>query len=220
MIKYVYIRSQCTGFFFQEQTITSLYILDKHKLKLKFQHIQMYEFFFLFCAFSFGHCIVCPPSSGYPFGIFWSLYCLSFFDIRFLITPMVSFGHCVVCHSSTYGFWLPLWYHLTIVLSVLLRHTASNYSFHIIWPLCCLSFFDIRFLVTLWYHLAIVLSVLLRNTTSNYSFHIIWPLCCLSFFDTRFLVTSFISFGYCVVCHSSVSGYPFWYLQAFRTFIL
>ena len=220
MIKYVYIRSQCTGFFFQEQTITSLYILDKHKLKLKFQHIQMYEFFFLFCAFSFGHCIVCPPSSGYPFGIFWSLYCLSFFDIRFLITPMVSFGHCVVCHSSTYGFWLPLWYHLTIVLSVLLRHTASNYSFHIIWPLCCLSFFDTRFLVTLWYHLAIVLSVLLRNTTSNYSFHIIWPLCCLSFFDTRFLVTSFISFGYCVVCHSSVSGYPFWYLQAFRTFIL
>ena len=220
MIKYVYIRSQCTGFFFQEQTITSLYILDKHKLKLKFQHIQMYEFFFLFCAFSFGHCIGCPPSSGYPFGIFWSLYCLSFFDIRFLITPMVSFGHCVVCHSSTYGFWLPLWYHLTIVLSVLLRHTASNYSFHIIWPLCCLSFFDTRFLVTLWYHLAIVLSVLLRNTTSNYSFHIIWPLCCLSFFDTRFLVTSFISFGYCVVCHSSVSGYPFWYLQAFRTFIL
>ena len=220
MIKYVYIRSQCTGFFFQEQTITSLYILDKHKLKLKFQHIQMYEFFFLFCAFSFGHCIVCPPSSGYPFGIFWSLYCLSFFDIRFLITPMVSFGHCVVCHSSQYGFWLPLWYHLTIVLSVLLRHTASNYSFHIIWPLCCLSFFDTRFLVTLWYHLAIVLSVLLRNTASNYSFHIIWPLCCLSFFDTRFLVTSFISFGYCVVCHSSVSGYPFWYLQAFRTFIL
>ena len=220
MIKYVYIRSQCTGFFFQEQTITSLYILDKHKLKLKFQHIQMYEFFFLFCAFSFGHCIVCPPSSGYPFGIFWSLYCLSFFDIRFLITLMVSFGHCVVCHSSTYGFWLPLWYHLTIVLSVLLRHTASNYSFHIIWPLCCLSFFDTRFLVTLWYHLAIVLSVLLRNTTSNYSFHIIWPLCCLSFFDTRFLVTSFISFGYCVVCHSTVSGYPFWYLQAFRTFIL
>jgi hypothetical protein len=147
MIKYVYIRSQCTGFFFQEQTITSLYILDKHKLKLKFQHIQMYEFFFLFCAFSFGHCIVSPPSSGYPFGIFWSLYCLSFFDVRFLITPMVSFGHCVVCHSSQYGFWLPLWYHLTIVLSVLL-HTASNYSFHILWPLCCLSFFDIRFLIT------------------------------------------------------------------------
>ena len=147
MIKYVYIRSQCTGFFFQEQTITSLYILDKHKLKLKFQHIQMYEFFFLFCAFSFGHCIVCPPSSGYPFGIFWSLYCLSFFDVRFLITPMVSFGHCVVCHSSQYGFWLPLWYHLTIVLSVL-RHTASNYSFHILWPLCCLSFFNIRFLIT------------------------------------------------------------------------
>ena len=25
-----------------------------------------------------------------------------------------SFGHCVVCSSSIYGFWLPLWYLLTL----------------------------------------------------------------------------------------------------------
>jgi hypothetical protein len=52
-----------------------------------------------FCPFSFGHCIVCPSitASDYPFGIFWPLYCLSF----------------------NYGFWLPLWYLLAIVLSVL-----------------------------------------------------------------------------------------------------
>jgi hypothetical protein len=37
--------------------------------------------------------------SHYPFGIFWSLCCLFFFDLRILITPLVSFGHCVVCSS-------------------------------------------------------------------------------------------------------------------------
>jgi hypothetical protein len=63
----------------------------------------------------------------YPFGIFWSLCCLPFFDLRLLITPLVSFGHCVVCSSSIYGFWLPLWY---------------------LWSLCCLSFFDLRLLIT------------------------------------------------------------------------
>jgi hypothetical protein len=40
---------------------------------------------------------------------------------------LVSFGHCVVCSSSIYGFWLPLWYLLAIVLSVLLRYTDYNY---------------------------------------------------------------------------------------------
>jgi hypothetical protein len=51
---------------------------------------------------SFGHCVVCSSlftASDYPFGIFWLLCCLFFF---------------------IYGFWLPLWYLLAIVLSVLL----------------------------------------------------------------------------------------------------
>jgi hypothetical protein len=63
---------------------------------------------------SFGHCITCSslisgfwlpiwyllaivlhvrlwyPASDYPFGIFWPLYCMSVFDIRLLITPLVS----------------------------------------------------------------------------------------------------------------------------------
>jgi hypothetical protein len=112
-----------------------------------------------FCTFSFGHCVVCSSSmygfwlplwyllvivlyvplrctdSDYPFGIFWSLCCLFLFDVRILITPLVSFGHCVVCSSSMYGFWLPLWYLLAIVLSVLLRCTDSDYPFGIFWPL-------------------------------------------------------------------------------------
>jgi hypothetical protein len=142
------------------------------------------------------------------------LSCLSFFDILILITPLVSFGHCIVCPSSIYGFWLPLWYLLAIVLSVLLRYTDSDYQFGIFWPLCYLSFFDIRILITplvsfnhcvvcpssiygfwlpLWYLLAIVLSVLLRYTDSDYPSGIFWPLCCLSFFDIRILITNLVS---------------------------
>ena len=114
---------------------------------------------------SFGHCIVCPSiygfwlplwylfpivlslllfmASDYPFGILWSLYCLSY--LRLPITPLVSFGHCIVC-PSIYGFWLPLWYLVAIVLSVLL-FTASDYPFGILWPLYCLSFY-LRLLIT------------------------------------------------------------------------
>jgi hypothetical protein len=65
------------------------------------------------------------------FGILWSLCCLSFLDLWILITPLVSSDHCVVCPSSIYGFWLPLWYLLAIVLSVLLRFTDSDYPFGI-----------------------------------------------------------------------------------------
>ena len=157
-------------------------------------------------------------ASDYPFGIFWSLCCLSF-NLRLLITPLVSFGHCVVCPSSIYGFWLPLWYLLVIVLSVL-RFTASDYPFGIFWSLCCLSF-DLRLLITplvsfghcvvcpsiygfwlpLWYLLVIVLSVLLRFAASDYPFGIFWSLCCLSF-DLRLLITPLVSFGHCVVCPS------------------
>jgi hypothetical protein len=38
--------------------------------------------------------------SDYPYGIYWPLYCLSFFELLILIAPMVSIGHCVVCSSS------------------------------------------------------------------------------------------------------------------------
>ena len=210
---------------------------------------------FVLCTFSFGHCVVCHSSiyvfwlllwyllvivlsvflrytySDYSFGIFWSLCCLYFFDIRILITPLVSFGHCVVCISLIYVFWLLLWYLLVIVLSVFLRYTYSDYSFGIFWSLCCLYFFDIRILITplvsfghcvvcisliyvfwllLWYLLVIVLSVFLWYTYSDYSFGIFWSLCCLYFFDIRILITPLVSFGHCVVCISSI--YVFWLL--------
>jgi hypothetical protein len=108
-----------------------------------------------FCRLSFCHCIVCPFSihgfwlplwylltivlsvffrftaSDYPFGIFWPLYCQSSFDSRLLITPLVYFDHCIVSLLSIHGFWLPLWYILTIVVSVFFRFTASDYPFGI-----------------------------------------------------------------------------------------
>jgi hypothetical protein len=101
-----------------------------------------------FWTFCFDYCIVCSliyvfwlplwyllvivlsvlwfKSSGYPFGICWSLYCL-FFDLCLLVTHLVSFGHCIVC-SLIYVFWLPIWYLLVIVLSVL-RFTSSGYHY-------------------------------------------------------------------------------------------
>ena len=53
-----------------------------------------------FCTFSFGHCFVSSSwYSDYLFGIFWPLFCLFFL---------------------IFGFGLPLWYLLAIVLSILL----------------------------------------------------------------------------------------------------
>ena len=131
--------------------------------------------------------ILLSTDSDYPFGILWPLCCLSFYYLRILITPLVSYGilwllcclsfyylqilitllvscgHCVVYHSTIYGFRLPLWYLMAIVLSIILLSTDSDYPFGILWPLCCLSFYYLRILIT--------------------------PL---------------VSYGYCVVCHSTI----------------
>ena len=180
---------------------------------------------------SCGHCIVCPSSiydfwlpfwypvaivlsvlprftsSDYPFGIFWPLFCLSFPDLRLLITPLVSCGHCIVCPSSIYDFWLPFWYLLAIVLSVLPRFTTSDYPFGILWPLYCLSFLDLRLLITPLVSCGHCIFVLPRFTIFNYPFGILWPLYCLSFLDLRLLITPLVSCGHCIVCPSSILYY-------------
>jgi hypothetical protein len=117
----------------------------------------------------------------------WSLVLYVCFVDRCLSFCTFSFGHCVVCSSLLYGLWLPFWYLLAIVLSVLLRYTDYDYLFDIFWPLCCLFLFAIRIMITslvsfghcvvcssslygFWLPLclAIVLSVLLRYTDSDY----------------------------------------------------
>jgi hypothetical protein len=215
---------------------------------------------------SIGHCIVCPSSiywfwlaiwyllpivlsvlwltdSDCPYGICWPLYCLSLFDLRILITPMVSIGHCIVFPPSIYWFWLPLWYLLAIVLSVILRVTDSHSPYGIYWPLRCLFFFDLLILITLmvyighcivcsssiygfwlplWYLLAIVLSVLLRFTDYDCPYGIYWPLYCLIFFDLLILITPMIYIGHCIVRPSSIYWFwlRLWYILAFVLFVL
>jgi hypothetical protein len=81
---------------------------------------------------SCGHYTVCPirlTASDYPFGILWPLYCLFY---------------------STYGFWLPLWYLVAIILSVLFD-LRFWFPFDILWPLYCLSYSTYGFWLPLWY---------------------------------------------------------------------
>ena len=205
--------SLCCLFFFDILILTTPLVSFGHCVVCS----SLIYWFWLPLWYLFGHCVVCSSliywfwlplwyllvivlsvllwytDSDYPFGIFWSLCCLFFFDILILTTPLVSFGHCVVCSSLIYWFWLPLWYLLAIVLSVLLWYTDSDYPFGIFWSLCCLFFFDILILTTplvsfghcvvcssliywfwlpLWYLLVIVLFVLLQYTDSDYHFGI------------------------------------------------
>jgi hypothetical protein len=192
--------------------------------------------FSYFPIFSILLCILIFTASSYPFGIFWTLYCMFFFELLLLITPLVSFGHCIVCPSLIYRFWSPIWYHLSLVLSVLC-FSAFCYPFGIFWPLYCMFFFALRLLIislvsfdhcvvcpslpygfwlSLWYLLAIVLYVLLCFTASDYLIGIFWSLYCMFFFALRLLIISLVSFDHCIVCSSLPYGFwlSLWYLLA------
>jgi hypothetical protein len=186
---------------------------------------------------NFSHCIVCTFSiyglwlllwyilvialsvlrlftaSDYSFGIFWSLYCPCFGNLRLLITSLVYFGHCMIITLSIYGYWWLLWYILVIVLSVLCLLTVSDYFFGIFWSLHCQYVVYLRLLITplvyfgncivntssiydcwllLWYFLSIVLSVFRQFTTSDYFIGIIWSLYCHSVVYLRLLITPLV----------------------------
>jgi hypothetical protein len=129
-------------------------------------------------------------ASDYPFGILWTLHCLFFFDVQLLITPLVSCGHCILWPSSMYSFWLPLWYLVAIVLSVL-RCTASDYPFGYLVAIvfsvlrCTASDYPFGYLV------AIMLSVLLRCTAPDYPFGI-FKLFLLIYRETRYNVLKYM----------------------------
>jgi hypothetical protein len=181
--------------------------------------------------------------SDYPFGICWPLYRLSYFNVCLLSTTLLYVGHCIVCPTSIYAFWLPLWYLLAIVSSVLLRFMPSDYPFGIFWPLYRLSYFDLWLLITplvsvghcivcrtsmyvfwlpLCYMLAIVSSVLLWFMPSDYLFGIFWPLYRLSYFDLCLLITPLVSFGHCIVYPTLIYAFwlPLWYLLAIVSSVL
>jgi hypothetical protein len=116
--------------------------------------------------------------------ICWPLYCLSF-ELRF---------------------WLPLWYLLAIVLSVLWT-SASDYLFGICWPLYCMSF-ELRLLIT-----SLISVVRSRNSKERHyngqqiwKGYILWPLYYLSF-ELRLLITHLKYFGHCIACPLN---YGFW----------
>jgi hypothetical protein len=142
------------------------------------------------------------------------------------------FDHCIVC-TLTCGFWLHLWYLLTIVLSVLWL-TASDYTFGIFWPLYCL-YFDLQLLITslyclyfdgfclhLWYLLTIVLSVLwwllftllvsfdhcfVCTLTYGFWLHLWYRLTIVLSVLWWLLFTPLASFDHCIVC---ILTYGFW----------
>ena len=146
----------------------------------------------------------------------WPLYCLSLLVLRLLITLLVSCGHCIVCPSSIYDFWLPLLYLVAIVLSFPPRFTTSDYPFGILWPLYCLSFLDLRLLITPLVSCGHCIFVLPRFTISNYPFGILWPLYCLSFLHLQLLITPLVTCSHCIVCPFSIYDFwlPLWYLVA------
>jgi hypothetical protein len=114
---------------------------------------------------SVGHCIVCRSFYGvwlplwyllatvlsvsrftvydYPFGIFWPLQTIQWpKNTKEVIihrkTTDRQYNGQKIPKMSFYGVWLPLWYVLAIVLSVV-RFTVYDYLFGIFWPLYCLS---------------------------------------------------------------------------------
>jgi hypothetical protein len=146
-------------------------------------------------------------ASDYFFGIFWSLYCPYVVYLRLLITSLVSFGHCIVRTSSIYGFWIPLWYILVIVLSVLRLFTASYYSFGIFWSLYCPYFVYLRLLITPFVSFGHCIVRTSSIYASYYSFDIFWSLYCPYIVYLRLLITPLIYFGHCIVCTSSIYGF-------------
>jgi hypothetical protein len=122
-------------------------------------------------------------------------------------------------------FWLPLWYIVAIVYSVLLQLMPSDYPLVICWPLYRLSYFDVCLLIAIlvsfghcivcptliyafWlplcYLLASISFVLLWLMPSDYPFVFVWPVYRLSYFDLCLLITPLLSFGQYIVCpHTS-----------------
>ena len=153
----------------------------------------------------------------YPFGIYWSLYCLYLLDLRLLITPLVSIGLCIVCTFEIYDFWLPLWYLLAFVLSVPFRFTTFDYPFGINWSLYCLYLLDLRLLITPLVSIGLCIVCTFRFTAFDYPFGIYWSLYCLYLLDLRLLITPLVSIGLCIVCTLYIYDFwlPLWYLLVF-----
>jgi hypothetical protein len=116
------------------------------------------------------------------------------------VSPFVHFllAIVVVCSSSIYGFWLPLWYLQTLLVTRLTRWV----------PLVKQE------LLTFPEHLSSPPVFSGVRVTRSLVLYVCFVDHCLSFCT--------FSFGHCVVCSSSIYGFwlTLWYLQALLKFLL
>jgi hypothetical protein len=186
----------------------------------------IFKLFFVLLPFFVCHCIVCPSiyvfwlplwylqASLCPFALFiLSLYCLSFFYLRLLITSLVP--------SSFSLSFCP--FHFLIVLSVLLLFMASDYLFGTFKLLFVpLPFFFCHCIVCPSSSYCFWLPLLyLQASLCPFAFFLL-SMYCLSFFYWRILITSLVSssfsLSFCpfsffivlfVVLLFTASDYPF-----------
>jgi hypothetical protein len=132
-----------------------------------------------FSPFSFDHCVVCSSSiycfwlplwylltivlyvllrftaSDYPFGIFWPLCCMFFFDLRILITPLVSphFSYISITNERERESILQI----DISFSQVARHFKNNCTCQmesqVCWNITQSPLYHIRFECGEWNHI-------------------------------------------------------------------
>jgi hypothetical protein len=119
---------------------------------------------------------------------------------------------------------------VAIVFSVLLWFTDSDYSFGILWPLCCLFYFDKHNGQMKMGETDNTMATGYQRDNQNPWIKVEqttqWPqdtkgiirirLCCLFYFDSGILIIPLVSCGHCVVCSTLIHGFwlSLWYLVA------
>ena len=162
----------------------------------------------------YSDCIVCPSTSGYPFGVF-RLYCLSFniwlplcciqtvlSVLQHLVTPLL-YSDCIVC-PSTSGYPFGVFRHLSVLQHLV---TPLVYSDCIVCPSTSGYPFGVFRLYCLSFYLQL-----------GYPFGV-FRLYCLSFY-LQLLVTPLV-YSDCIVCPSIYNFWlPLWCIQTVRLYCL
>jgi hypothetical protein len=138
---------------------------------------------------------------------------LSYFNVCLLITPLLYVGHCIVYPTSMYIFWLPHWFLLAIVSSVLLQCISSDYHIGIS-GINRSRTYDT--MANRYQRSNQKASIEVGHTIqwptdtkgvrfmpSGYHIGIFWQLYRLSYFDLCLLITTLVSVGHCIVWHWS-----------------
>ena len=161
-----------------------------------------------------------------PYNVWWMRSLFQSFGLTFTFWEILLWNRFYCIHSHFSGVpvarslvfcvmfcrSLRVLFVLAIVLSVLLRLMASDYTFGILWPLCCLFSFDCWLLITPL--VSCGHCIVCSSSIVGFWLHL-WSLYFLSF-DWWLLITPLVSCGHCIVCSSSIDGFwlHLWYLVA------